>query len=183
VRADAERNRRAILNAVEELLRHHHPQRISMEQVAVAAGVGKGTVFHRFGNRDGLMIALIRERARDLDSLMADAEGAPRDRLLTFVSAVVALVARNKGLLAALGPGVTAPAAEGDRGDHPIYRSWHAHLTGLLAELRPDVDAEMTAHVLLAALHSEPILRILDDGTRLDRTLRALLTALTAEPP
>ena len=34
-----------------------------MEQVA-AAGVGKGTVFHRFGNRNGLMYALMVQRAR-----------------------------------------------------------------------------------------------------------------------
>jgi AcrR family transcriptional regulator len=32
-----------------------------MEQVAAAAGVGKGTVFHRFGSRMGLMHALMAE--------------------------------------------------------------------------------------------------------------------------
>jgi AcrR family transcriptional regulator len=62
-RADAARNRRAILAATEKLLASHRPQDISMEQIAAAAGVGKGTVFHRFGNRTGLMHALMVERA------------------------------------------------------------------------------------------------------------------------
>ena len=44
-RADAVRNRRAILAATEELLAAHRPQDISIGQVALAAGVGKGTVF------------------------------------------------------------------------------------------------------------------------------------------
>ncbi|MEV4256640.1 helix-turn-helix domain-containing protein, partial [Spirillospora sp. NPDC049652] len=65
-RADAARNRRAILAATERLLAARPPQEISMEQVATEAGVAKGTVFHRFGNRAGLMLALMVERVRAL---------------------------------------------------------------------------------------------------------------------
>lgn len=42
-RADALRNRRAILAAIEQLLAEGRPRDISMEQVAATAGVGKGT--------------------------------------------------------------------------------------------------------------------------------------------
>ena len=66
-RADAARNRRAILAATEGLLATHRPRDISMEQVAAAAGVGKGTVFHRFGSRMGLMYALMVQRAQALE--------------------------------------------------------------------------------------------------------------------
>ncbi len=41
----------------------HRPGDITMEQVAAAAGVGKGTVFRRFGSRMGLMHALMVEWA------------------------------------------------------------------------------------------------------------------------
>ena len=58
MRQDAARNRRAILLATEELLSRHRPDEVTIEQVAAAAGVGKGTVFHRFGSRLGLMVAL-----------------------------------------------------------------------------------------------------------------------------
>src|SRR5258705_12813638 len=97
-RADAARNRRAILAATEELLAPGRPQDISMEQVAAAAGVGKGTVFHRFGNRTGLMHALMVERAQALEEAVTT--GPPplgpgandRDRLLAFLDAIIEVV-------------------------------------------------------------------------------------------
>src|ERR1700730_16575000 len=53
-RADAPRTRRAILAATERLLATHRPQDITMEQVAAAAGGGKGTIFHPVGNPVGV---------------------------------------------------------------------------------------------------------------------------------
>jgi AcrR family transcriptional regulator len=192
LRADAVRNRAAILRATEELLAHHHPQQISMEQVAAAAGVGKGTVFHRFGSRHGLMRALMQERAQDLQTAIMGGppplgEGAPpRARLLAFLGAMVELVARNKGLLAALGPAPVAAAPEHEpREEHPVYRSWHRHIGQLIHQQRPDLDDDMLAHVLLATVHSEPILNALEFGAanRLDRTLRDLVNGLMPEEP
>jgi AcrR family transcriptional regulator len=188
-RADAIRNRRAILRATEELLAGHRPEQISMEQVAAAAGVGKGTVFHRFGSRMGLMLALMKERALDLDEALRDGPpplgpGAPpRERMLAFLDAVVAVVTRNKSLLAALGhAAATTPKApdQGPPGDHPVYRSWHGHLSALIAEQRPDLDAELLAHLLLGSLQSDPVLRLMEqgEGQRLADGLRELATSL-----
>ena len=108
-RADAARNRRAILLATEDLLTRYRPEEISMGQVATAAGVGKGTLFHRFGSRMGLMRALMEERALALHESVATGPpplgpGAPpRERLLAFLDGVIDVVSRNKGLIAALG--------------------------------------------------------------------------------
>jgi AcrR family transcriptional regulator len=168
-RADAARNRRAILAATEGLLATHRPRDISMEQVAAAAGVGKGTVFHRFGSRMGLMYALMVQRAQALEeAVMAGppplGPGAPdRDRLLAFLDAIVEVVSRNKSLMAELAYSAAAlpPAADdgsGERDEHPVYSFWHGHISGLIAAQRPDADADMTAHLLLGALHGEPIL-------------------------
>jgi AcrR family transcriptional regulator len=180
LRADAVRNRAAILRATEELLARHPAEQVTMERVAAAAGVGKGTVFHRFGSRQGLMVALMQERAHDLSVAVTTGppplgEGAPdRERLLAFLAAIVDLVVRNKGLLAALGPGAPTPES-GPREAHPVYLSWHGHLTRLVAAQRPDVDADMLAHVFLAALHHRPALA---GGDRLRHTLHALAEAL-----
>src|SRR5579859_1529100 len=97
-RADAARYRRTIPAATEKLLATHRPQDISMEQVAAEAGVGKGTVFHRFGNRTGLMYALMVERAQALEEAVT--AGPPPlgpgakdlDRLLAFLDAIVEVV-------------------------------------------------------------------------------------------
>lgn len=187
-RADATRNRRAILLATEELLARQRPEQISMEQVAAAAGVGKGTVFHRFGNRMGLMRALMVERALALREAVTTGPpplgpGAPpRERLLAFLDAVVRVVARNKGLMAALGHAVTTThkSDEDRRDDYPVYRFWHDHITSLISEERPDLDAELQAHMLLASLHSVPIRRLLEqgEGPRLADSLRVLAIAL-----
>jgi AcrR family transcriptional regulator len=187
-RADAARNRRAILLATEELLTQHRPEHISMEQVAAAAGVGKGTVFHRFGNRMGLMRALMVERALALHDAVTTGPpplgpgATPRERLLAFLDAVVDLVARNKGLLAALGHAVTTThkPEEDPRSAHPVYQFWHGHIAALISEECPDLDAELLAHILLATLNSDPILRMLaqDEGPRFAESLRILATAL-----
>jgi AcrR family transcriptional regulator len=192
LRADAVRNRTAILRATEELLTQYHPRQVSMEKVAAAAGVGKGTVFHRFGSRHGLMRALMQERAQDLAIAITTGppplgQGAPpRARLLAFLTAVVELVARNKGLLAALGPAapVTAVPEQDPRETHPVYRSWHDHISHLVHQQRQDLDADMLAHVILATLHSEPILNALErgDGNRLTRALHDLVTGLMPSP-
>ncbi|MBO1417929.1 TetR/AcrR family transcriptional regulator [Streptomyces sp. FH025] len=187
-RADAVRNRRAILRATEELLAGHRPEQISMEQIAAAAGVGKGTVFHRFGSRMGLMLALMQERALDLDEAVRSGPpplgpGAPaRERLFAFLDAVVEVVGRNKSLLAELGHAgtTTQPSGEAPPTAHPVYLGWHAHLSALLAELRPDLDAELIAHLLLGSLQSAPILRLLEqgEGRRIAATLRELAESL-----
>ncbi|MBV2155367.1 TetR/AcrR family transcriptional regulator [Kitasatospora sp. SUK 42] len=188
-RADAVRNRRAILRATEELLAGRRPEQISMEQIAAAAGVGKGTVFHRFGSRTGLMLALMRERALDLDEAVRSGPpplgpGAPaRERLYAFLDAVVEVVGRNKSLLAELdhAAGTAAPSTgEAPPTAHPVYLGWHAHLSALLAELRPDLDTELVAHLLLGSLQSNPLLRLLEqgEGRRIAGTLRDVAGAL-----
>jgi AcrR family transcriptional regulator len=203
-RADAVRNRRAILAATEELLAAHRPRDISIEQVALAAGVGKGTVFHRFGSRMGLMTALMVERAQALTAAVTSGPpplgpGAPdRERLLAFLDAVIEVVGRNKSLLAELafsGSAEPPPARKdaaagkgtaegGHQDDHPVYRFWHGHISTLIAAQRPDVDAEMIAHVLLGALHSEPILDCLaaDGPARASAAVRALARAVLDAP-
>jgi AcrR family transcriptional regulator len=190
-RADAVRNRRAILAATERLLATHRPQDISMEQVAAAAGVGKGTVFHRFGNRAGLMHALMVQRAQALGEEVRAGppplgEGAPaRDRLLAFLGAVAEVVARNKSLMAELAY-TPAPAGDqaGERDRPPVYAFWHSHISGLIAAERPDADADLIAHVVLGALHSDPILKELaaSGPGRLSATLQFLAGALIDAP-
>jgi AcrR family transcriptional regulator len=187
MRQDAARNRRAILLATEELLSRHRPDEVTIEQVAAAAGVGKGTVFHRFGSRMGLMVALMQERALELGELVTSGEpplgpGAPpRERLLAFLAAVVEVVGRNKGLMAALGQEVAAMARphNGPAREHPIYDMWHGHVSALMAEERPDLDTDLLADLLLAGLHSDPILRLLERGetSRLTAALHTLANA------
>jgi AcrR family transcriptional regulator len=191
-RADAARNRRAILEAAEELLRRHPPDQVSVERVAAAAGVGKGTVFHRFGSRVGLMQELMTERARALEKSVSDGPpplgpGAPAsERLVAFLDAVVTTAARNAGLIAAhehamltSKHGAEPPMA------NPIYAFWHGHVSSLITEARPDTDAELIAHILLRTLHTEPVGNLLRAGEtpRVTAALAELAAGLLKNAP
>ena len=204
-RADAMRNRRAILTATEELLATHRPRPAPSRCPAAGAGVGKGTVFHRFGNRMGLMRALMVDRAASLEQSVRSGppplgKGAPdRDRLLAFLDAIIEVVSRNKSLMAELAysaaaepsareprpkePSANEPPAH-QQDDHPVYRFWHGHISALISAQRPDADAGMIAHVLLGALHSEPILAELATGgpKRFTAAMRALTCAVLDAP-
>jgi AcrR family transcriptional regulator len=60
-RGDAARNRALLLDAARRLISERGAEAVTMDDVAVAAGVGKGTLFRRFGSRAGLMIVLLDE--------------------------------------------------------------------------------------------------------------------------
>lgn len=180
-RADAARNRRAILAAAAELFAGHDPAHVSMDQVAARAAVGKGTVFHRFGSRQGLVRALLDERATVLrDAVTAGppplGPGAPApERLAAFLDASIQFVTCNLGLIAA-----SEQVASGRHYEEPLYVFGHRHVSALVAEARPELDADMLARVLLASLHSDLVahVRRQSKADRLAESLRMLVSAL-----
>lgn len=149
-RADAARNRRRILAAAARLVDERGIQRVSMEDVAHAAGVGTGTLYRRFGDRAGLALALLDEETREFqDTLIAGAPplgpGAPADeRIQAFGQGFLDFLERYADLLAA----ATPPGRHAD-GPHQFYAT---HLAVLLREAAPHLDPEYTAQALLAAL-------------------------------
>jgi len=155
-RADAAANRRRILAAARKLLAEQGVEGLTMQAVASAAGVGKGTVFHRFGDRDGLTGALIDEYMREFqDSFLRGppplGPGAPpEERLEAFVAELVHLQVDH--LEAAL-------AAEGTVSEElaPAYAILLMHLANLIAEINPRLDAPIIAAYLLSAF-APPVL-------------------------
>ncbi len=186
-RSDAQRNRERILTAAECLIAAAGVESVSVDRIAAQAGVGKGTVFRRFGDRVGLVRALLSQREAALqERLIRGAPplgpGAPPlERLLAFGPAYLAFVAENGELLVA--------AEMGARHGGEPYVFLHTHVHYLLREADPDVDADYTADALLAPLRaglvlhqlrirSMPLERLADGWTQIaSRLLRA--TALT----
>ncbi|WP_431899269.1 TetR/AcrR family transcriptional regulator [Nonomuraea sp. bgisy101] len=173
VRSDATRNREAILRAAEELLATG--ESVSLDRVAEAAGVGKGTVFRRFGNRTGLFQELLAERAERLAARIAAEDPAipASERLFGFLDELADLAGRNIALFAA-----HERACAEDKYADPTYLRWHAHVTALIAEARPDRDAGFLAHTVLACFGGELVRHLGVD--RLKRSVRELAAALTA---
>ena len=63
-RADAARNRRLLLATAREMLAAHGADKLTMDGLAERAGLGKGTVFRRFGTRAGIFQALLDDDER-----------------------------------------------------------------------------------------------------------------------
>jgi AcrR family transcriptional regulator len=65
LRADAERNRRRLLEAARELFRERGPG-VGVGEIAEAAGVGRGTVFRNFPTKEHLIAAIVVETIGDV---------------------------------------------------------------------------------------------------------------------
>lgn len=155
-RVDAARNRSRILAAARALFAEHGVEQVSMDQVAAVAGVGKGTLFRRFGDKAGLAAGLLDERERQLqESLLFGppplGPGAgPTDRLIAFLSAYQDYLDDDLPLVL-----MSETASPGARFRVGAYRFWHRHITLLLSAARADLDAELLAHTLLATISAE----------------------------
>jgi AcrR family transcriptional regulator len=155
-RADAARNRERIIGVAGRLFAKYGVGNVTIEQIAREAGLGKGTVFHRFGDRAGLVMALVDDEERDLQNKLLRGPpplgpGAPpADRLVALVDALLDLLERYGDLLRD-----SEASRPGARYDAGAYAAWHQHATMLIAEARPDDDAPVLAHLLLAPLSAE----------------------------
>lgn len=69
-RGDAARNRLLLLDAARRLIAQRGAEAVTMDDIAAEAGVGKGTLFRRFGSRSGLMLVLLDEDEQTLQSAL-----------------------------------------------------------------------------------------------------------------
>jgi AcrR family transcriptional regulator len=154
-RADARRNRVRILEAADRLFTQRGVQNVSMDAIATEAGVGKGTLFRRFGDRPGLARAMLEARETRMQDRMIRGTpplgpGAPpRDRLVAFGEARIELLEWHGDIVLAAESGLP-----GTRYGGP-YAVHHAHLASLLGEVMAPEEADYAADTLLGCLSAE----------------------------
>ncbi|WP_367134329.1 TetR/AcrR family transcriptional regulator [Saccharothrix sp. HUAS TT1] len=151
-RADAAKNRAKILAAATDLVAERGIEGLAMADVAAASGVGVGTLYRRFGDRSGLAHALIDASEREFQAAFLTGPpplgpGAPAaDRVRAFLHALVDRTLAQLDLL------LLAETAGPFARFGGAYDAHHRHLTLLIAQARPGVDAAVTADALLAPL-------------------------------
>jgi AcrR family transcriptional regulator len=165
-RADAARNRARVLAAAAELFREHGVATVSMDQVAAAAGVGKGTLFRRFGDKAGLAVALLDAQETALQAAILSGPpplgpgAAPAARLVAFLGAYADFLDDNLDLVH-----MSETARPGARYAIGAYRLWHRHVAYLLGEAGA-TDADYLAHALLAPLAADQRMALRDEVDR-----------------
>jgi AcrR family transcriptional regulator len=166
-RADAARNRAKILEAARMLFAERGVDHVSMDDVARAAAVGKGTLYRRFGDRASLAFALLDERERALQDACIRGEpplgpGGPASaRLCAFGDAMLDHLEAHFDLL-----------GEAERGANfrvGPYAFRYTHMLVLLREANPACDAEYAAHALLALLSPVGFRHMREQGFDLER--------------
>ncbi|WP_019926916.1 TetR/AcrR family transcriptional regulator [Nocardia sp. BMG111209] len=149
MRADAERNRAAILAVAGRLICEDHRVDVSMDEIAAAADVGKGTLFRRFTDREGLIRAVFDDRTcrawAQAREIAADPALPAAERIVAYVAAVFDLCSGLQPLLRALPESCHART----------WGPWQALLADLIAEAAPEADAQFLALAVFASLRPE----------------------------
>jgi len=99
LRRDAERNRQRILAAARVVFAREGLE-VSLDAIAREAGVGVGTVYRRFADKEQLIDALFEEALAELVGAAQDALSIddPWEGFLTFLEGAIDRQARDRGL-------------------------------------------------------------------------------------
>jgi len=164
-RGDAARNRALLLDAARRLVDARGAEAVTTDDIAAAAGVGKGTLFRRFGSRAGLMIVLLDEDEKIQQQAFLFGPpplgpGAPPlERLLAYGRQRLKFVDTHHALLSDVGRDPQM------RFNAPMMLH-HRHIRVLLdgADTTGDLDSQATA--LMALLDTDYVHHQLAEGGR-----------------
>jgi polyketide synthase 12 len=152
-RADAVRNRQHLLATAREMLAEQAADTLTMDGLAERAGLGKGTVFRRFGTRAGIFQALLDDAERAFQEQVLSGPpplgpgASPLDRLIAYGRARVGfLFAHREIARAALDGSQPIPAG-------PETSLSRIHVRTLLGQIDLGAaDIDVLAVQLTAAL-------------------------------
>ena len=164
-RSDAAHNRRLLLATAREMLAEQGAGKLTMDGLAERAGLGKGTVFRRFGTRAGIFQALLDDDERNFQEQVLSGPpplgpgAGPLDRLIAYGRARIEfLIGHREIARATLDGRESVPAGS----QTPMSR---AHIRFLLGQIRLGAaDLDILATQLTAALDG-PLLLYLSSAT------------------
>jgi AcrR family transcriptional regulator len=169
-RGDAARNRALLLEAARRLVAERGADAVTMDDVAATAGVGKGTLFRRFGNRASLMMVLLDEDEQASQQAFLfgppplGPDAPPMDRLVAFGRERIRFVHTHHELLSAA-----------NRDPHTRHVGaaavQHTHVRVLLQAAHTTGDLDVQTDALLALLDPDYIEHQLNERGRTLQTL------------
>lgn len=151
-RGDAARNRALLLQAARNLVAERGADAVTTDDIAAAAGVGKGTLFRRFGSRAGLMMVLLDEDEHASQQAFLfgppplGPDAPPIERLVAFGRERICFAHNHRELL-----------SEAHRDPQTRYSApvlvHQTHIRVLLQAAHTTGDLDAQTDALLALLH------------------------------
>ncbi|MGY4712287.1 TetR/AcrR family transcriptional regulator [Mycolicibacterium sp. CBM1] len=161
-RGDAARNRALLFEAARTLIAERGADAVSMDDIAAAAGVGKGTLFRRFGSRAALMMVLLDEDEIALQQAFLfgppplGPDAPPLDRLVAFGRERLRFVQTHRALLCEV-------SRDHDTRYGPPFAVQHTHIRVLLSSAGTTGDLDAQTDALLALLDADYVTHQLVD--------------------
>lgn len=179
MRADAKRNYDKLVEAAREIFREKGYD-APLDDIAKRAGVGPGTLYRHFPCREALMDAVMQswvDRVEDATGKAVAREGEPREVLLGWFEAYIALISAYKGSPAKLTSALGDPASPMRTKCEVLTAANQRVLDRLSGEgaLRPGVEAIQVGRLVggvatvadqsdLDAAAVRPLLEVVVDG-------------------
>ena len=191
LRRDAERNRQLILDTAKTVFAQRGLD-ASLDEVAHEAGLGVGTVYRRFPNRDALIDALFDDKLTSITRIVAESLELPRawDGLVHFMTAMLESQGRDtalRDLMLSRQPHLDPCVPDKEQGVRDtVEPALHALIDRAKEEgdLRTDVVATDVGTLLIAAVGVAEVWRrhlaVMLDGLRARPTGQT--TVLSPEP-
>jgi AcrR family transcriptional regulator len=181
LRADAQRNRRRLLEAATAMFCERGLD-VGVAEIAARAGVGRGTLFRNFPSKEHLIAAIVIERMQEAASRGRDLldDSDPRGALFGFLEEMMGRQQLDRALFEAVADAFLA---------NPEIRSAHAEVVGVLDALlrraqergtvRADVGALDVLMMIKGVCEAASAFRQIDPEIR-ERHLDLVLAALRA---
>ncbi|MET8652373.1 TetR/AcrR family transcriptional regulator [Nocardia aurea] len=185
-RSDARRNREHLLEVAREVLAEDGTQ-ASLREIARRAGVGLGTLYRHFPNREALLDALLRQRFEELTTLAETLARThePRAALVEWLRTFLAGSTTYRGLVTAM----IATIDDESSALHASCAAMRAATSELLTraqrsgEIRGDVDhLDVIALVSAVGWIVEQSPRLVDRSDHLYALIMDALTVSRDEP-
>jgi AcrR family transcriptional regulator len=165
-RRDAAKNRQRILDVAVRLFEQNGVEQVSMNQIAIEAQIGPGTLYRRYRNKGELCLDLIKD---NIDLLFEDIESylkqnqkmMPSQRLKGILSLFIHFREKKAQLLKGVEDSVSNNRTK-SRTQNPLYHELHQLLVELFDEMTATEEIQSNsvfrADMLLIALSSDSYL-------------------------
>ncbi|HEY3504540.1 MAG TPA: helix-turn-helix domain-containing protein [Actinocatenispora sp.] len=148
MRADARRNYERLLSVARDAITEHGAD-VSLDDIARTAGVGPGTLYRHFPNRDALLSEVLADWVEDLHAQAVELSSAdpPVDALDRWLGLLLGHLGTYKGLAAAI------IASTGEDHSALAHACDPIHDTGAVLVARAQADGSIRPDVTAADVH------------------------------